>query len=938
MDYIANEIRELRESLMHYGVGIDDGAPGRGSGRYPKGSGENPFQHSTGDFLDRIEKLHKQGLSEKQIADALEISTTELRKQKAIAKAERRNLERAKILDLQAKGMNPSQIARELGYAHESSVRALLNEQTAKRASIAENTAEFIKKQVDEKGYIDVGKGVELYLGVSDTQFKKALTILENQGYKVFNRGVQQVTNPNQQTVLKVIAPPGTEYKNVYDDLSKIQSMEQYTSRDGGLTFDTFHYPSSMDSSRLSICYAEEGGEEKDGLIEIRRGCKDLSLGEAHYAQVRILVDNDKYLKGMAVYSDDLPDGVDVRFNTNKHVGTPKADVLKPVKKDKDGNIDRENPFGSLIKANGQSFYDDPNGEYTDPVTGKRQSLSLINKRAEEGDWGEWSKTLPSQFLAKQPQKLIESQLKLAKADKEAEFEEICSLTNPAVKQRLLKSYADDCDSAAVHLKAAALPRQSYQVILPVPSMKDNECYAPNYKDGEKVVLIRYPHGGTFEIPTLTVNNKQAEARKMMGGTNAVKDVVGINSKVAGILSGADFDGDTVMVIPLNSKIKIATSKPLEGLKGFDPKAAYPEKSGMRLLSETNKQKQMGVVSNLITDMTLGGATPDELARAVRHSMVIIDATKHHLDYKQSAIDNGIASLHKKYQGKASGGASTLISSAKSPYRVDKRQGSPRINQKGKEWYDPSLPEGALVYKTANDAVYTKTIVNKRTGEVTTKEMHRTQEVPKMSMVNDARKLSSGTPQEEAYADYANSMKSLAIRARQELISTPNMRQNSSAKALYKDEVASLDEKLKKSLMNAPRERYAQIIANSQVEAKKKTYDLSKEEIKKEGQRALKAARERVGAERTLIDITDREWEAIQAGAISHTKLANILDHADLDAIRQRATPRTMNSLSDAKIGKLKSLAASGYSTAEIAESLGVSTTTVSKYLNSKGE
>lgn len=38
--------RRLNHSeLMHYGVGPDDNPPGRGSGRYPKGSGERPFQH-----------------------------------------------------------------------------------------------------------------------------------------------------------------------------------------------------------------------------------------------------------------------------------------------------------------------------------------------------------------------------------------------------------------------------------------------------------------------------------------------------------------------------------------------------------------------------------------------------------------------------------------------------------------------------------------------------------------------------------------------------------------------------------------------------------------------------------------------------------------------------------------------------------------------------
>ena len=64
-------------------------------------------------------------------------------------------------------------------------------------------------------------------------------------------------------------------------------------------------------------------GIEKDGVIELRRGVEDLDLNGNRYAQVRILVDGTHYLKGMAVYSDDMPDGVDVVFNTNKKKGTP---------------------------------------------------------------------------------------------------------------------------------------------------------------------------------------------------------------------------------------------------------------------------------------------------------------------------------------------------------------------------------------------------------------------------------------------------------------------------------------------------------------------------------------------------------------------------------------------------------------------------------------
>ena len=494
-----------------------------------------------------------------------------------------------------------------------------------------------------------------------------------------------------------------------------------------------------MDSKRLQIRYAEDGGIHKDGVIELRRGVKDLDLGNSHYAQVRILVDDNKYLKGMALYSDNMPKGVDVVFNTNKNKTVSKEDVMKSIHTE-----DPNNPFGSLIKANGQSYYTDKDG---------KKQLSLINKRAEEGDWNEWKDYLPSQFLAKQSMTLIKKQLNLAKDNRIAEFDEIRSLTNPTVKKTLLKSFSDDCDAAAVHLKAAALPRQKYQVLLPITDMKDNEVYAPNYKNGEKVALIRFPHGGTFEIPILTVNNKHQNAKKTLG--NAL-DAIGINSKVAERLSGADFDGDTVMTIPISSKAKITSTSPLKGLEGFDPKMQYPYRDGMKTMKNT--PTEMGKISNLITDMTLKGATPDELARAVGHSMVIIDAEKHKLDYKQSEVDNGISSLKKKYQGtideegKYHEGAATLLSRAKGQEQVVKRKGSPIINEK----------TGEQTYKEVQEEYIDK----KGNSKI------RTQISTKMAETKDAITLSSGTPQEEAYADYANKMKALANHARKEVINT----------------------------------------------------------------------------------------------------------------------------------------------------------------------
>ena len=898
-----NSIAE--DNLMHYGTP-------RHSGRYPWGSGDNPYQRS-GDFLSRIEELKNQGLTETEIAKAMGMSTTQYRAQKSLAKDERRALDVARAKSLREDGLSLNEIAREMGFANDSSVRSLLNERSEARMNQAKKTAEFLKEQIAEKGMIDVGTGVERELGISKEKLKEALAILEAEGYPVYGGRIQQATNPGKHTTLQVVCPPGTEHKEIYD-YDNIHSVKDYISYDDGESFrKSFVYPESMDSSRLKIRYAEDGGIDKDGVIEIRRGVEDLSLGESHYAQVRILVDGNRYLKGMAVYSDDLPDGVDVVFNTNKKQGTPTGDVLKKI------TNDPENPFGSLIKEHGgQSYYDDPNGKYTDPVTGKKQSLSLINKRAEEGDWGEWSDHLPSQFLSKQSMTLINKQLDLATKDKFAEFDEICSLTNPTVKKALLKSFADDCDSAAVHLQAAALPRQKYQVILPVTDMKDDEVYAPNYKNGEKVALIRYPHGGTFEIPILTVNNKQPTAKRMLD--NAL-DAIGINSKVAERLSGADFDGDTVMVIPTGGKVKVTSTPPLKGLEGFDPKLEYGGKKEGTFKPMKNTQTEMGKISNLITDMTLKGATQDELARAVRHSMVVIDAEKHKLDYKQSEQDNGISALKKKYQGTVDEngryheGAATLISRAKSETSVLKRKGSPIIDKEtGEQRYKE-------VYEEYTD----------KNGKVKV----RTQASTKMAETKDARTLSSGTPQEEAYADYANNMKSLANRARREMMNTGKIAYSASAKRTYQAEVDSLEAKLNVALKNAPRERQAQILANAAVKAKKQENpDMTKGEIKKANQQALTAARNSVGAKREPIQITDREWEAIQAGAISENRLTQIINNVDTDKLRQRATPRATTTLSSAKVNKIASMNASGYTTAEIAEALGVSASTVSKYLN----
>lgn len=891
--------------LMQYGVK-------RRSGRYPWGSGDKNYQHS-GDFLSRVQELKGAGLSEKEIVNVLGLdSSTQLRVAYTVAKNERRKLLVARAKALAEDGLNPTDIGKEMGL-NESSVRSLLNEESAVRMNQAEHAKQKLADELATKGVLDVGAGVERELGVSRQKLEEAIYMLEAEGTAIRD-GVSVPTGPGKQTNIMIIRKPDIETRDIYNDRSLIKPVGEYHSTDGGKTFDKREYPASISSDRIKIRYGDEGGIGKDGVIELRRGVEDLDLGPSHYAQVRILVDGTHYLKGMAMYSDDMPDGVDIVFNTNKQSGTPKMKVLKEIQPDPD------NPFGAYIKANGQSHYTGKDG---------KEHLSAINKLKEEGDWDTMSRNLSSQFLSKQPMKLIEQQLKATYNERKAEFDEINSLTNPTVRRKLLMEFADECDSAAVHLKAAALPRQETRVILPITKLKDTEVYAPYLNNGEQVALVRFPHGGTFEIPVLTVNNKNTSAKSILGN---VRDAIGINAKVAERLSGADFDGDTVVVIPLSDKVRVKSTKPLEGLEGFDPKTQYSTegKTGVRIMTKSQTQREMGMVSNLITDMTLQGAPESDLVKAVRHSMVVIDAAKHKLDYKQSEIDNDIATLRVKYQPKydeagnvvGGGGAHTLISRKKQTIQVPERQGSGRIDpETGKVTYK----ETGRKYKDAKgNWVEAKTNVSL------------------VNYVDDVNQLSSGTPQERAYANYANSVKDLAAQARKAYATSPKLEYSSSANKAYKKEVEDLKAALALAEMNAPRERQAQVIANSVVKAKiQSNPDLAdkanKKELNKIKQAALYDARVSVGAsgKETRITIKPREWEAIQAGAISDSMLSKILRYTDPDAVRTLAMPRSATQLSAVQINKIKTMSSSGrYTIAQIADALGVSPSTVGEYLN----
>ena len=930
----------------HYGRGHLDGGH---SGRYPWGSGEDPFQHAD-DFVNYISKLRKDGKSDVEIAEELGFtdkhnkpSVSELKVAYSAAQHEADLSQIAKAQKLKEDGWSNSAIAKEMGWPNESTVRSKLDEAHIAKIAKARNIANDIESIIDEKGMVDIGTGVEQLAMINCTPSKmdEVIYLLQKDGYPVYSGRIPQVTNKNLKTTQKVACPPGTPFKDIYQ-YDKVTTLEDYVVQDDGTGNERlakkFEFPPSLDLDRLDIRYANEGGIEKDGLIEIRRGVKDLDLGKSRYAQVRILVDDDKYLKGMAVYADDLPEGKDVRFNSNKMPGTPMNEVLKEVKTVKDPKtgkqvIDKENPFGSLIKEKGgQSYYIDDDGT---------SKLSLINKTREEDEWTEWKDGLPAQFLAKQNKNLIKRQLDLSIADKRDQYETLKSLDNPTVKKYFLESFAEECDDMALHLKAAALPRQKWHVILPIDTLKDNEIYAPQYEEGTQVALVRFPHGGTFEIPICTVNNKNRMGKKMIGNDSI--DAIGIPGKIAQRLSGADFDGDTAMVIPITDKVKIMSKDrtgAFEDLEGFEGKIEYPHVEGAKIMTKANLQKQMGSITNLITDMTIKGATDEELVRAVKHSMVIVDAPKHKLDYERSAKDFGIKELKEKYQLREEvdengvvhrhTGSSTIISRAKSQTSIKQRQGQPKI--------DPET--GELIYKESGRFKLKKN----PDGTYSTTNIPATQKSYAMNDVKDAYELVSDGqhPVELLYADYANRMKALANEARKEYAyNTPTLTYSKEANDEYKEQVDHLKSQLTISKLNAPREREAQRIANARLKALEADNPDLKDDKKERGktaQRLLSNARLEVGAKRNEIKITPKDWEAIQKGAIHDSTLREILQYSDKKQVREYAMPKEQKTVPASRISKMKAMVASGFTLNEIAEECNVSPATVKKYTSLKNE
>lgn len=909
-DILMDDIFEAEEEFLeHVGRSVLDGAP-IGSGRYRYGSGDSAYQHVK-NFQTTVRSLRKKGMSDTQIAKSMQMNSSEFRAKISQNREQIHAYEVAMAKKLKAKGMSNTAIALRLykDAKKESTVRNLVAEGQKRQNKIFESTRNALIEELDKHRMLDVGPGVEFNLGISETRLKNVLTQMEKEGYTVHRKfAVDQYGKAtNQKTTIKVLTKGDVSTKEVYEHMDEIvpAGMDHF-SNDKGETYVPRKPAESISSDRVYIRYAEEHGTDKDGVIEIRRGVKDLSLGNASYAQVRIGVDGTHYLKGMCIYSDDIPKGYDIVFNTNKHTGTPKINsdpngksVLKPMKDDP------ANPFGANILDDDKVALG-RNRTWTDSEGNEHESaIRLVNV---EGRWDDWSKNISAQMLSKQPPALAKRQLDLTYGAKREQLNDILALTNPTVKKKLLADFADGCDSDAVHLKAYGFPGQAGKVILPVTTLPPNQIYAPTYANGTEVVLIRYPHASISEIPSLTVNNNHKDAKRILG--QAI-DAVGISPKVAQQLSGADFDGDTVYVIP-NTHGDIRHTKQFKDLQDFDPKESYPGYPGMKVISHAHQQKMMGVVTNLITDMTIGNAKEEELVRAIKHSMVIIDSEKHKLDWRRSEEENDIRSLIEKYQVKADGsigGASTLISRAKS---------KTYINQRRYKGVDPLT--GEKIYEDTGKTNWQGKLVQETSTQ--------------MADTKDARTLISqkNSQIERVYAKYANQMKELAREARIEMEATPNLKYDPEANRLYSAEVNSLKAKLSIAKQNAPLERQALILANAAV--KQYLYDnpqLKNDHgaLKKLKGRTLNEKRKVTGANKQRVVFTDREWEAIQAGAVHDSFLKDLLRNADSKDVKQRSMPHSKPTISAARKSRIKNMLSLGYSQADIASMLDVSVSSV---------
>lgn len=955
------------------GDGLWYGTP-RHSGRYPWGSGKNPYQ-SLMSFQKRVYQMRKEGKSDKEIRKSFDnMSTGKFVARMQAAKDAQWKYNAKVVRRMSEAGVAGRAISRKTGIP-EATVRQYLksNSQTEANRYKSGDLADTLRANVDKLGFVDVGKGVASILStpenpVTDARMKSVLAQLEESGYKVYSDVNFKQSGTRQWTPMKVL---------VKDDVSKgdvvraiLDAKVGLPSKEPGSTEGVVHdedgrvvskgpvAPASIDSKRIFIKYNEEGGLEKDGLIEIRRGVPDLDLGKAHYAQVRIAVNSDEnanglYIKGMAAYSDDVPAGYDILVNSNKHVGAPLDKVLKPM------TGDPANPFKASIK--GEDRLIKFQKYYTDPETGEKK-LSAINVVNEEGDWDTWSRNLSSQFLSKQSTGLIHDQLKEAYDIKKSEFDEIMSIKNPTIRKEFLSEFADSCDSSSWKLKGAPLPGQATQVLLPLTTLKEGTVYAPRYPDGTEMVLVRFPFAATFESPRVRNDLSNAEGKKLIG-TESV-EAIGVSPRTRMQMSGADCDGDTVLAIP-DPDHRISTRPFQQALIDFQNEIDKFENPPGKLETKNNpkfkKGFEMGSVSNLITDMTLRGAPDEHIIRAIKHSMVVIDAQKHNYDWEASEKEFGIRELKKLYQGGEKAGASTLISRRKTKEYVGERKDGnyiydPETGRSKKQYVDPETGEKLYretgrTYRKVRPIIDPETkepIKDPVTGKVKYEEYGKdvvaTTKVYKMLNTDDAYTLTSGgskknpgTQREAIYAEAANAYKRLGNEARKESEAISEVSQDKAAAKEYAVEVASIKAKILEAKKNKPFERQAQMLAKVYYENGKDDARTEEEDRKLQA-RSLMRARDEVGSKKKYVVLTDREREAVEKNALPHTVVHELYKESNKDKLKSTFMPRDADPIPAVKVAWARSAIRSGNSIGEVAEQLDVSPSTLSKLLNGESK
>jgi predicted transcriptional regulator len=327
-------------------------------------------------------------------------------------------------------------------------------------------------------------------------------------------------------------------------------------------------------------------------------------------------------------------------------------------------------------------------------------------------------------------------------------------------------------------------------------------------------------------------------------------------------------------------------------------------------------------------------------------AQLIIDAEKHKLNWRGAEEEYRISELHEKYQGKKRGGAVTIVSKASGEYDVPE----------GEEYYDIDPKTGAKIPKYTgkkrvyftreDDTKYYKDLLPKQAGyDPNAKDV--TQKSTKMAETSDANTLVSPYKYriETIYANYANQCKALANEARKESLVKKETPYSKQAADTYKEEVAHLTELIENSKVNAALERLAQRSAKVIIDERiakyperynKKTPD-GKKHISKLKNQVTNQQRKIVSKQRPF-DITPREWEAIEAGALHKSDVKEIINRANSDQVKKYAMPKNTDysTLSPANLAHARAMINSGYTQADVAASFNISPSTLSKLLRGK--